>query len=149
MSETNRFISIIQILDTMASSPMTDRKKLASIDFSPSLNQKNVDKVDTITQHILSDLRKAFSLDEMAEFIHMSPKSFSRFFKKNTGKTFVNYVNELRVEKACRLLLENDDSISNICFEVGFNTLSNFNRRFLEVKGLSPRDYRNHHNKTF
>jgi AraC-like DNA-binding protein len=45
--------------------------------------------------------------------------------------------------------LENDDSISNICFEVGFNTLSNFNRRFLEVKGLSPRDYRNHHNKTF
>jgi len=142
LSEAQRYSKIIEMLDLMANSPLNDRKKLASLTFAPSLNQQNIDKVDLVTQYILTHLQEPFSLEQMATLIHMSPKSFSRFFKKNTGKTFVNYVNELRIEKACRLLLESDDSISNICFEVGFNTLSNFNRRFLEIKGLSPRDYR-------
>ncbi len=72
----------------------------------------------------------------------MSAKSFSRFFKKNTGKAFVPYVNELRVGLACQKLIETDASISEICFESGFNNLSNFNRRFKEVKGVSPRELR-------
>ena len=72
----------------------------------------------------------------------MSAKSFSRFFKKNTGKAFISYVNELRIGLACQRIIETDATISGVCFSSGFNNLSNFNRRCKEVRGVSPRDLR-------
>jgi AraC-like DNA-binding protein len=72
----------------------------------------------------------------------MTPKSFSRFFKKNTGKAFIQYVNELRVGLACRKLMQSDASVSEICYASGFNNLSNFNRQFKERKGMSPKEFR-------
>jgi len=82
------------------------------------------------------------SLARAASEAGMAPASFSRFFKRATGRTFISYVNELRIGRACRLLLETDLTITEIAYRVGFNNLSNFNRRFRRIRGQAPREYR-------
>jgi AraC-like DNA-binding protein len=72
----------------------------------------------------------------------MSIPAFTRFFKKTTGRTFTSYLNELRISYACRMLIESDLSISEIAFKAGFRNLSNLNRRFLNLKRVSPKIYR-------
>ena len=74
----------------------------------------------------------------------MSDSAFSRFFKKNTGHGFVRYVNRMRVNRACTLLAQTATPITDICFDIGFNNLSNFNRQFLSFCGVTPSEYRRH-----
>ena len=73
---------------------------------------------------------------------HLSVPAFSRFFKRSLGRTFTDYVNELRIGSACRALIETDKSVAEICYASGFENLSNFNRRFLALKKMSPREFR-------
>jgi len=72
----------------------------------------------------------------------MSESRFSRYFRKETGNSFTDFVNQIRVSKACQLLTETDKYISTICYEVGFNTVANFNRRFSELRGMTPTEFR-------
>jgi len=141
-SEIKRFTELILLLDLLANSPAEERQQLVSPLYSPSLNKESVSKIDLVSRYIVNNLNKRITLNDAAELSLMSPKSFSRFFKKNTGKNFVQYVNEMRIAKACRQLIETNDSISTICYEAGFNALSNFNRRFQEVKNMTPREFR-------
>jgi AraC-like DNA-binding protein len=101
-----------------------------------------VERIDRVKNWILENLDQEIKLEEVTRVARMSSKSFSRFFKKNTGKTFIQYVNELRVGLACRKLMQSDASVSEICFASGFNNLSNFNRQFKERKGTSPKHFR-------
>ena len=71
----------------------------------------------------------------------MSTAAFCRYFKEKTGKTFINFVNEMRIAYACKLLIEGRMSISQICFECGFNNLANFNRSFKKITGHTPSVY--------
>jgi AraC-like DNA-binding protein len=77
----------------------------------------------------------------MARQFGMNISAFSRYFKEKTGKTLVRYINEMRISYACKLLQENSQSISQVCFECGFNNLSNFNRFFKEKMGVTPSEY--------
>jgi AraC-like DNA-binding protein len=79
---------------------------------------------------------------ECAKKLGMSESRFSRLFRRATGNTFVDFVNHVRINRACQLLMESDRYITHICYEVGFNNVANFNRRFLEIKGMTPRDFR-------
>jgi len=72
----------------------------------------------------------------------LSEGAFSRFFRGHTGKTFPQFLNELRIGRACSLLMEGDLNVTEIAYECGFANLSNFNRQFLRLKGLSPREFR-------
>jgi AraC-like DNA-binding protein len=81
-------------------------------------------------------------LSEAAQLVHLSEGAFSRFFKTHTGKTFPCFVNELRIGRACRLLTETDETITEIAYGCGFANLSNFNRQFLRLRGMSPRSFR-------
>ena len=139
-NELLRLASMLQLFDLLSQSQ--EYRSLASPSYAPSLNNKSAEKIDQIIQYIRENLDQVISLDDAASVVHMGAKSFSRFFKKNTGKTFVQYINEMRIGEACKLLLNTDLSITEVAFEVGYNTLSNFNRRFMENKGLTPRDYR-------
>jgi AraC-like DNA-binding protein len=84
----------------------------------------------------------ATTLADCAAQLGMSESRFSRFFRRATGNTFVDFVNRVRINRACQLLMESDRYITHICYEVGFNNVANFNRRFLEIKGMTPSEFR-------
>ena len=140
MDDFERILAFLRLLRMLSLS--TERRQLASQGYTPSLRDKDIDRMDAVVRHIQKHKHESIPLEAMARLAGMSPKSFCRFFKNNTGKTLVQYVNELRVAEACKLLLESDLPVTEICFEVGFNNVSNFNRRFRDFKGVAPRQFR-------
>ena len=94
--------------------------------------------VDYVMQHFKSDL----PLAEVAELVGMSETAFSRFYKQATGCGFNKFVNRVRISQACELLAQTNMPITCICFETGFHNVANFNRQFLKVKHITPREYR-------
>jgi len=97
--------------------------------------------LDYIASNFHTDLRET----EMAELSGYSLAAFSRAFRRHTGASFVHYVNGMRIKRACEMLIADDSRIADICFRVGFNNLSNFNRQFLAHKGVAPRAFRQHY----
>ena len=129
-------------------SKFDDAYELASSTFAKvdvSSESRRVLKVkDFINTHINDELR----LEQLANLVNMTPTAFSRFFKLRTGKTLSEYIVDIRLGHAARLLLDTNDSVSEICWNCGFNTLSNFNRLFRKRKGCSPTEFREKYCKT-
>jgi len=94
--------------------------------------------LDYITEHFAED----FSMGDLCARVGLSESAFSRTFRRATGNTFTDFVNRLRINKACQLLMETDRYITNVCYDVGFNNVANFNRRFLQIKGQTPKAFR-------
>ncbi|MGI2055879.1 AraC family transcriptional regulator [Shewanella baltica] len=101
-----------------------------------------VKKLDKVIEHIYDNYTQALSAQDLAKLAHMSTNHFHRFFKKRTEKTLTEFINQLRIAKACKLLLSNQSPISTISDQCGFNNLSNFNRRFIQFKGVTPSRFR-------
>lgn len=97
-----------------------------------------------ISEHYVDDIR----LEQMSEMVGMTPSGFSRFFKLSTGKSLAEYIVDIRLGHAARKLVDTAMSISEICYDCGFNTLSNFNRLFRKRKGCSPKEFREKYIKT-
>ena len=93
--------------------------------------------------------RDVESQPDMAAELDMTESRFSRFFRRATGNTFTDFVNHVRINRACQLLMESDRLINHIGYEVGFNNIANFNRRFLDIKGMTPSEYRKQVAKRF
>jgi len=104
--------------------------------FSPSLLRRS------LMRPLKENYHKKITLDEVAELLNMSKVSFNRFMKKTSRQTFIEYVNEVRIDNAARLLAAMDYSISEIAFKCGFNNIANFNRIFKKTKKLTPSAYR-------
>jgi AraC-like DNA-binding protein len=132
--------ALLNMLNLLAET--SECKALAVSDFKPMLNKQAGKTINTVCALINNDLTEIPSQAAAARLARLSPQAFSRFFKRCVGKTYVDYVNELRVGMACRSLLETDKSITAIAYESGFNNLSNFNRRFLDLKKMPPGKYR-------
>ena len=81
-------------------------------------------------------------MSEVCARFGMTESKFSRYFRRVTGNTYTDFVNRLRINKACQLLMETDRYVTNVCYDVGFNNLANFNRRFLQIKGMTPKEFR-------
>ncbi len=111
--------------------------QLQSVDDDAQLNQ-----IESIVSRITEDLTQQLSAADLAAELEMTESGFSRFFRRATGNTFTDFVNQVRVNRACQLLMESDRYITHICYEVGFNNVANFNRRFLNVKGMTPSEFR-------
>ena len=105
-------------------------------------NAKDMERIDKIFRHTIDHFRQGVSLADIAEISGMSVPAFCSYFKKSTKKTYVDFLNEIRIGFACKLLIETDLNIINICYESGFNTLANFNKQFLKIKGTTPSKYR-------
>jgi len=121
-----------------------DRKArpLASDGFRYSGNARQTERIERVCQWASRHFREPLTLEEAARRAHLSPAAFSRFFHRATNRPFTRFLNELRIGHACRLLLESDRTVAEIAFESGFDTLSNFNRRFRQFKTTTPREYR-------
>jgi AraC-like DNA-binding protein len=132
-----RLIELLELLRVLSTSP-ADRV-LSSRAFAPAVDRERIDRV---CRYVAENASRPLSLSTAAAAAHMSVPAFTRFFRRCTGKSFVEHLTELRVGTACRLLMETDQSIGEICAAAGFGNLSNFNRRFRQLKGLSPRQFR-------
>jgi AraC-like DNA-binding protein len=140
MDDLERLVAVLDLLRLLAQSE--ERRPLASPGYSPSLHQRDIRRIDRVMRYLQQHKAEPIALETVAQLIGLTPKSFCRFFKANTGKTFVSYLNELRIGDACQKLIETGASITEIAMDCGFNNLSNFNRRFREIKGLAPREFR-------
>ncbi|MGB7755183.1 MAG: AraC family transcriptional regulator [Salinisphaera sp.] len=100
------------------------------------------EQVDAILQHIHRHFNRHISMTAVARWQGMTPPTFSRFFKQATGDTFIAFVRRLRIDHACRLLLDPRYSVADVCFMAGYSNLSNFNRHFRRLTGTTPREYR-------
>ena len=139
-SSLERLLQLLRLLRFLGASE--EKTPLASPAFSPSLRERDISRLDEVLDFLRRNKFETVTLEDAAAVAKMSPKSFCRFFKANTGKTLVAYLTELRIGEVCLQLLETDRSVSEIAFDCGFNNLSNFNRRFRSVKGMTPRQFR-------
>lgn len=98
--------------------------------------------ISRIVEYVNESYAETMSVADVAARVNMSESSFSRYFSKAADSTFTAFVNRVRVHKACQLLMHSDQQISSICYAVGFNNVANFNRRFREVKGMTPKEFR-------
>lgn len=124
------------------------QQKTLSITHDSQLYQSKDSKIfQEVINYIFSNFKQEISLSDLSEKVHMSTAAFCRYFKKRTKKTFTEYVNHLRISQASKLLIETDMSVSQICFECGYNSLSYFNRQFKKIKSIGPKEYRKLHLK--
>lgn len=134
-------LAFLGILDNLAKTKQYHL--LASESYQPTIENWSNNRLDKVMHIINSNYRQQIKLDVVANYIGMNTTSFCRYFKEKTGKTFIEFVNEMRIGYACKLILEGKQSVSQICFESGFNNLSNFNRCFKKNTNLAPGQYRN------
>ncbi|NTI78549.1 helix-turn-helix domain-containing protein [Rhizobium rhizogenes] len=135
-----RLALLLKLLHLLSSSD--EHVLLSSAGFAPNASAVVNRVVSEVLQLINANISSGIRLSDCAAAARMTETSFSRFFRKNTGHTFTRYLSELRMAKACELLTQTQLPISQICARVGYENLSNFNRAFLLLRGMSPRSYR-------
>jgi len=141
--EFERFISLLVVLDKLAESG--EFRVLNGEGYALHAEVKDNDRVNIIFDYVRNHFKEQISLDEIANQVSMTKTAFCRYFKKVTNKTFVQFVNEYRLVHASKLLAEQPMSISEVCFESGFNNFSHFNKLFKSYTGQSPSEYRYQH----
>ena len=119
-----------------------DYRLLSNAQLQSVDNDAQLDQINAILSRITDNLNEDVSAADLARELGMTDSRFSRFFRRATGNTFTDFVNHVRINRACQWLMESDRPITNIGFDVGFNNIANFNRRFLDIKGMTPREYR-------
>lgn len=116
----------------------------------PLMNYTNhsVERLRKVHEYVLANFQNKIHIQEVAEIANMSTYAFCKYFKKSTVKTFMSFLCELRVCHAKKLLIQKEElPISDICFDSGFDNLSNFNRKFKEMTHMTPKEYRRHYLK--
>ena len=135
----NRLMELIQILTILSESE--DVQELSNSTMSLQ-NEVDSARINGVLSYIIQNYQEEMHLGDMARLANMSESAFSRYFKKRTRRTFSQFITEIRIEHACKLLVQDKMSISAISVESGFNNLSNFNRQFKMVKQTTPLAYR-------
>ena len=134
-----RPLHLLEILTTLREQAKT--RQLSSPSFSSNYHQSSSTKVDVICEYVLNNFMSRITLETAADLVNMNATAFSRHFRQKTNKTFVQYVNEVRIGHACKLFSSSDASISEIAYASGFNNLSHFNKQFKAIKALTPSAY--------
>jgi len=135
-----RLAKFLELLDLLATT--SEVVRLSSTGYVPNLDPRAQRIVNAVMDYVCTNLTEPLRMAQIAAIVGMSEPTFSRFFKRNTGCTFVEYVRKLRIAQACKLLAATDRPITDVCFDVGYANISNFNRCFLSEKGMTPSSYR-------
>lgn len=133
-------LSLLQILNILSNS--NDLKYINKKGYLNTVSDSDSYRMSTIHSYILNHFKGAIRIEDVASLANLSPTSFSRYFKAHTNKTFSDFVAELRISSACKLLQKNDLSIIQVAHECGYKTLSNFNKKFKEITESNPLKYR-------
>lgn len=135
-----RLLSLWQLLQRLARSRAF--VTLATPGHSVPLRAHDQQRIDIVLRHLSMHYTQPVDQAKVASLLHLSPSAFSRFFRRMTGRTFMDFLHDLRVNHACRLLAQTDLPVTTICFDSGFANLSNFNRRFRQIQKCCPRAFR-------
>lgn len=143
LNELDHFDRLIEFLSILQALAVSDEYEILNAsDFGFEVQAQDNDRIRNIYRHIRENFQEPIALDTVAGIASMTVPAFCRYFKKLAGKPFTKFVNEYRVVHACKLLTEEEWSISEICYESGFKNVSNFNKFFKQITGKSPSEYR-------
>lgn len=135
-----RIIGLLEILHIISVSKETEF--ISYKGYSGMLAQNKIDRLAEVYNYVSENFNKEISLDDVAKMTNLTPPAFCRLFKKRTNRHFISYLNDVRISKACKQLLETDLNISEIAFFCGYKTVSNFNKIFKKNIGVAPKAYR-------
>ncbi|ADV47756.1 AraC family transcriptional regulator [Cellulophaga sp. E16_2] len=142
----SRVIGLLQILDIL--SVGENYKTLCSEVITNTYSKNEKDRMGRVITFLTENFDKKIELEEVAAIAYMTPNAFCRYFKKRTLKSFTQYLNEIRLRHACKLLIEGEMQIATVCYQSGFNTLTNFNRQFKNLMKVTPSEYMEKYNKS-
>jgi len=132
----------IKLLDVLYRLSLTEDREVLSTTDMRQYTSENSQRIDTILKYISDNYASNISLQDVADVACMTTNSFCRFFKKMTNKSFIQFLNEVRVRNASRLLLQDNLSVSEVCYMVGYNSITNFYKQFRGIIGSTPKSYR-------
>lgn len=135
----SRIINFISLLEMMATTD--EYELLASIGFTESVNSSDFERFDKVYQYMMKNFMKPIKLEEVASLVGLTPNAFCRYFRGRTKKTFIQYLNDIRIGHAKKFLIEGRMKISTLSMESGFNNLSNFIEQFKRSTQMSPSEY--------
>ena len=133
-------IQLLSILEILSGSK--EYHYISSTTYENRFDQSETDRMNIVYEYVFKTFRQKIELKDIADLLHMTPTSFSRYFTMKNNKPFSKFVAEIRIKHACKLLTETDDSVAQICYECGFNTVSNFNNQFKEIMFKKPSQYK-------
>lgn len=136
----DKMVAFFTLLQIMCASE--NRCNLCSENYKQSYDERGNKKMTDVYLYVKDNYFKPISLSKISKIVKMTPFTFSRFFKKNSGAGFIEYLNRVRTNKACYLLRETEYHVRDIAVECGFGSISNFNKQFRKAEGYSPRQYR-------
>ncbi len=135
-----KLISLLSILEEIAENK--EYTALSSKGFIQSASDTNQDKIKLVFEYTFTHFNERISLDQVAALLNMTRQSFCRYFKNKTKKTYVQFLMEVRIGYACRLLMDDEKNVAEISYESGYNNVSHFNHQFKLITKKSPMEYR-------
>lgn len=138
-----RIIDLLSILKIMAETK--EYELLLNTAFTKYVSEDECERINKVYQFIIDNYTVNPTLEQVSAVANMSETAFCRYFKSHTNKTYTQFLNDIKVDNACRLLIDNRLSISQICFETGFNNFTHFNDQFKKITGITPKQYQASH----
>jgi AraC-like DNA-binding protein len=135
----HKVLFLLEALITIAES--NENKMLSSLSFLPNIKENDDGRINSIYRYSMENYKRKINMEEIASVVNLSPNSFCRYFKSKTRKTFSNFLLEIRVGIACKLLIENKISIKQTCYESGFNNFASFHKYFKMITNKTPLNY--------
>lgn len=135
-----RYVNLLKVFNLLLQ--IEERENLALPSSLPNFYDRNHDQINKIYEYVFKNIQTGVKLKEASALVFMEPGSFCRYFKKKTNKTFMDYVKNVRIGIAAKLLAETDKQITQICFECGYKNLANFNLYFKDIMNKTPSEYR-------
>lgn len=134
-----KLLMFFELLKTLTESHHLQPLSMGSVNVT--YDEAEGKRMNSVLQFTFQEYHRLISIHEVAQLANLSPEAFCRYFKLRTRKTYLSFLNEVRISNACKLLIDRDLLISDVCYQVGFNNLSNFNRVFRKVMGNTPSAY--------
>ena len=136
----NGILGFLRVLQILADSD--EYTLLTNPEYSNTLKESDTERMNKVHAYVMKNFREKITLEEVAALANMTPSSFSRYFKTHANKTFSEFLTGIRIGYSCKLLVEKKMSITQACYDSGFNTVSNFNRQFKTYTQNTPLEYR-------
>lgn len=133
-------IQLLEIFDVIATS--SECHPITHNTYVPPTDKASTDRMNIVYEYVMQNFDRKVVLEEISELVNMTPTSFSRYFKSQVNKSFSDFLKEIRIGHACKLLQEEKVNINHIAYECGYHTLSNFNKQFKEITNQTPLNYK-------